>query len=144
MLLDSLKHLTINKSISWRVIQFELNESPLSNLTLKDLDVIQRMMPLINGLFDFLKLVEKEHPVLKGMSDFKLFDEVYGNTEVLETVTPLLGTDHPESSKIIGWENKYSSSIIIYLQPGHGKETYQDSNYRLLLEQAIHYLDKTN
>jgi hypothetical protein len=87
-----------------------------------------------------VQIIPDKHPVTKGLSDFTLFDEVYGNTEVLPTVHPLLGTDHPQSSGIIGWENECVSSRIIYLQPGHGKESFQDKNFRKLLQQSILYL----
>ncbi len=82
------------------------------------------------------------HPVLNNVLSFELFDEVYGNTEVLKSVTPLLKTNHPNSTEVIGWEHKYKSSKIIYLQPGHGKETYADENYRRLIYQSIKYLIK--
>lgn len=85
-------------------------------------------------------LIPDRHPVLKGLDDFTLFDEVYGNTEVLPDVHPLIGTAHPQSSGIIGWEHECASSRIIYLQPGHGKDCFQNENYRKLLRQSILYL----
>ncbi|MGQ8338030.1 ThuA domain-containing protein [Sunxiuqinia sp. A32] len=91
-----------------------------------------------------IKLLDEKHPVTKSLSEFELYDEVYGNTEVLSNVHLLLETDHRDSKKYIGWENKYGNSSIIYLQPGHAKDTYQDSNYRQLLKQSIMYLNTTN
>jgi len=87
-----------------------------------------------------VNILPDKHPVVNGLNDFTLFDEVYGNVEVLPTVHPLIGTSHPQSSKIIGWEHECASSRIIYLQPGHGKETFADANYRKLLRQSILYL----
>ncbi|MDH3712191.1 MAG: ThuA domain-containing protein, partial [Cyclobacteriaceae bacterium] len=78
--------------------------------------------------------------VTSGLEDFTVFDEVYGNTEVLPDVIPLLGTNHPESTSVIGWENHYRKSRIIYLQPGHGPSIFLDKNYRQLLRQAIMHL----
>jgi hypothetical protein len=89
-----------------------------------------------------VKLLAPDHPVASGLTDFTLFDEVYGNTWVSPDVTPLLGTDHPESTEIIGWEHTYAASKIIYLQPGHGKTSYENPNYRKLLYHAIMYLSK--
>lgn len=89
-----------------------------------------------------VRLLAPEHPVTSELTDFTLFDEVYGNTWVSPNVTPLIGTDHPESTEIIGWEHTYAASRIIYLQPGHGKTSYENPNYRKLLYNAIMYLSK--
>ncbi|SHJ83553.1 hypothetical protein SAMN05444280_13335 [Tangfeifania diversioriginum] len=91
-----------------------------------------------------IEVVDSQHPVTKGFHDFRLFDEVYGNYRVLPDVTPLLKTSHPESSPIIGWENKYNNSTIVYLQPGHDYHTYESSAYRRLISQAIEYLAEKN
>ena len=87
-----------------------------------------------------VEIKAKNHPATKGLEDFELFDEVYGNFKVLPTVVPLIGTDHPKSSPVIGWENQYKASKIIYIQPGHGKACWGNENYRKLLSQAIFYL----
>ncbi|KOH46795.1 hypothetical protein NC99_03810 [Sunxiuqinia dokdonensis] len=89
-----------------------------------------------------VRLLAPEHPVTSGLKDFTLFDEVYGNTWVSPDVTPLLGTNHRESSPIIGWEHTYGASKVIYLQPGHGKSSYENPNYRRLLQNALLYLSK--
>lgn len=85
-------------------------------------------------------VVNPEHPITKGFSDFRLFDEVYGNFRVSADVQPLLKTDHQESTEIIGWENKYNASTIVYLQPGHDYHAFESDEYRKLISQAIHYL----
>ncbi len=89
-----------------------------------------------------VKITDPKHPVTKGINDFEILDEVYGNTEVLPGVIPLLTTDHPLSSKIIGWTNKIENSRIVYLQPGHDKNGYFNPNYQKLLKQAIIYVSK--
>lgn len=89
-----------------------------------------------------VKISDPKHPVTRGLKDFEILDEVYGNTEVLPGVTPLLTTDHPQSSKIIGWTHQIEKSRIVYIQPGHDKNAYQNSNYRQLLKQAINYVSR--
>lgn len=84
------------------------------------------------------------HPVTKGFSSLRFFDEVYGNYRVSEDVVPILTTNHPQSERIIGWENRFNKSRIIYLQPGHDYRTYETEEYRRLLLQAINYLAKSN
>jgi uncharacterized protein len=87
-----------------------------------------------------VQIVNPEHPVTKGLKPFRIFDEVYGNFKVLPQVTPLLKTNHPESGPVIGWENRYNSSAIVFLQPGHDKNAYESENYRRLVLQSIRYL----
>ena len=89
-----------------------------------------------------VEIINKEHPVTKGLSDFVIFDEVYGNFKVLPSVEPLLATTHPESGNIIGWANSYGSSRIVYLQGGHDHHAYEDPNFRLLLKQAIQWVQE--
>lgn len=80
------------------------------------------------------------HQVTKGIEPFRIFDEVYGNYRVSPDVKPLLMTNHPESTPVIGWENRYNKSTVIYLQPGHDKHAYESKEYRQLILQAIRYL----
>jgi len=87
-----------------------------------------------------IKLVHPSHPVTKGLKDFTLFDEVYGNLEVLPGVYPLLSTDHPKSNPLIGWTLKKENSKIVFIQPGHDENSYSNTNYRQLIKQAISYI----
>lgn len=87
-----------------------------------------------------IEIADNHHPATLGMNNFRIFDEVYGNFRVLPQVKPLLKTNHPLSTPVIGWENRYNSSSIIYLQPGHDKNAFESENYRRLVTQAIRYL----
>ena len=87
-----------------------------------------------------VKIADMKHPVTKGIKDFEILDEVYGNTEVLPGVTPLLTTDHPQSSKVIGWAHKKEKSRIVYLQPGHDKNGWFNPNFQKLVKQAIAFV----
>jgi type 1 glutamine amidotransferase len=88
-------------------------------------------------------LADKKHAVTKGMKDFSLLDEVYGNTEVLPTVKVLLKTNNPLSSQIIGWSHQMEKSRIVYIQPGHDKNAYNNADYQRLIRQAIGYVSKS-
>lgn len=85
-------------------------------------------------------VVDKNHPITKGMDDFIIHDEVYGNYKVLPSVQPLLQTTHPESGKILGWTNSYAKSRIVTLQLGHDHYAYENPNYRVLIKQAIDWV----
>lgn len=87
-----------------------------------------------------VKISDSKHPVTKGITDFEILDEVYGNTEVLPGVTPLLTADHPQSSKIIGWVHQKENSRIVYIQPGHDQHGYSNPDYRKLVKQAIEFV----
>ena len=87
-----------------------------------------------------IEIAGQDHPVTRGLDDFRLFDEVYGNFRVSPKVRPLLKTDHPESSPVIGWVNRYNASSIVYLQPGHDSHAYGSTPYRTILANAIRWL----
>ena len=87
-----------------------------------------------------IKIANSENPVTKGIKDFEILDEVYGNTEVLPDVTPLLMASHPQSSKIIGWTHNVENSRIVYIQPGHDKNAWFNPNYQILVKQAIAFV----
>ncbi len=85
-------------------------------------------------------LEHPSHPVTKGLKNFALHDEVYLNMEVLPGIYRLLGTNHPKSNKLIGWTLTRENSKIVYLQPGHDKNSFDNPNYRKLLIQAIRFI----
>lgn len=87
-----------------------------------------------------IEIVDPNQPVTQGLQNFKLFDEVLGNCRVSNKVIPLLKTNHPKCTKIIGWENIFNSSRIIYIQQGHGFHAFESEDYRKLIAQAIKYL----
>jgi len=88
----------------------------------------------------YVQMVHNSHPVTKGVDDFVLHDELYSNLEVLPEIYPLLSTDHPKSNILIGWTLKNKNSKIVYIQPGHDKNTYMNPDYRRLIKQAIKYI----
>lgn len=88
-------------------------------------------------------IANPNHRVTKGMKDFIILDEVYGNTEVLPGVNVLLKTSHPQSSQVIGWTHEKEKSRIVYIQPGHDKNSYNNVDYRQLIRQAIIYVSKS-
>jgi type 1 glutamine amidotransferase len=87
-----------------------------------------------------VKIEAANHPVTQGIPDFEIHDEVYGNTEVLPDVIPLITVNHSQSSKIIGWTHKKENSEIVYIQLGHDKAAYVNPNFRKLIRQAISYV----
>ncbi|CAN5919986.1 hypothetical protein BH24BAC1_BH24BAC1_21890 [soil metagenome] len=89
-----------------------------------------------------VRVEDKNHPVTKNVGNFSIFDETYGDFWVSDKVHPLLSTDHPKSTKIIGWANRYLNSRIVYLQPGHGPQIFGEEPYRKLVLQAMQWVSE--
>jgi hypothetical protein len=89
-----------------------------------------------------VQVVDPQNPVTKGLRDFELYDETYMNFYIEPGVTPLLRTNDPTSTPLIGWETQYGKARVVTIQSGHDTPTYQDENYRKLLKQAILWVTK--
>jgi type 1 glutamine amidotransferase len=87
-----------------------------------------------------IKIASPDHPVTKGISEFPVFDETYKGYYVDESVMPLLITDEPSSTPVIGWVKTYGSSKIVVLQSGHDVATFQNPDFRKLLRQSIDWV----
>ena len=96
----------------------------------------------IHDLHFNVKVSGKKHPVTEGVADFPIFDETYKGYYVADNVTPLLTTDEPSSTAIIGWTKKYGKSKIVVLQSGHDVPTFENPNFRKLLKQSISWVYK--
>ena len=92
-----------------------------------------------------VKIVDAKHPVTAGVSDFTLKDEIYWGFRVAtNNVTPLITTTQSKSGKILGWFHTEGKSRVVYLQCGHGPETYANPNYRKLVAQSIQFVARHN
>lgn len=114
-----------------------------------------------------VSIVDPRHPVAEGLpATFPLVDELYLGEVFEDLVHPLLrsnatftrerfysatlavngrmfsneGWDHPVGSNLVGWTKRARKSPLVYLQPGDGPATYQDPNYRRLVENAIRWV----
>jgi type 1 glutamine amidotransferase len=93
----------------------------------------------IHDLHFKVKVSDPENPVTKGVNDFDIFDETYKGYYVEAGVTPLLTTDEPTSTPVIGWTKKYGKARVVVLQSGHDVPTFENSSFRKLLKQSIEY-----
>ncbi len=87
-----------------------------------------------------IEVVDSQHPVTLGMQDFTIHDEGYSNITQVPGITPLLKTEHPDCSPLIGWTKTSDQSTVVYLMLGHDKLAYQNPSFKLLLEQSIGWL----
>ena len=108
-----------------------------------------------------------DHPVTTGLPGaFEMTDELYLAEVFEDAVTPLLRSDypfdcgnfhsaaaamlgrpgtnagwhHPPGSSLLGWVKRAINSPLVYLQPGDAAGTYDDPNYRRLVENAIRWV----
>jgi type 1 glutamine amidotransferase len=84
-----------------------------------------------------VKPVKTGHPVIKGLPPMRLFDETYKNVWRNPAAQVLLTADHPTSDVDIAWISPYQKARVVYLQPGHGRETHELPWYRKLVHNAI-------
>lgn len=96
----------------------------------------------VHDLHFKVRIVNPENPVTKGMTDFEIFDETYKGFYVEEGTTPLLTTDEPTSSPVIGWSKMYGKSRVVTLQSGHDVPTFENPNFRKLLKQSVEWVYK--
>ncbi len=87
-----------------------------------------------------VQIADRSHPITRWMTDFRLHDEVYNVCPTQPDNHVLLTTDHPESMKALGWTRTSRRSPVVYLQPGHGSETFRTREYRRLVMQSIRWL----
>jgi type 1 glutamine amidotransferase len=91
-----------------------------------------------------LHIADSNHPVTRGMSDFDVHDETYKWFDVAKECHPLLTTDEPESNGVVAWAKTYKGTRVVYIQSGHGHDTYENPNYQQLLRQAIRWTARKN
>jgi type 1 glutamine amidotransferase len=77
------------------------------------------------------------HDVELVVTSMRLFDETYHYVWHRPDVQVLLRVDHPTSDTDIAWVSPYAKSRVLYVQPGHGRETHESPWYRQLIHNAI-------
>jgi GH35 family endo-1,4-beta-xylanase/type 1 glutamine amidotransferase len=87
-----------------------------------------------------VRIADPSHPITAGLKDFYVFDETYNRFAVEPGVQELLRADHPTSGPVIGWAKQYLKARVVYLQPGHGAETYRHPSYRRLVARSIRWV----
>ena len=100
----------------------------------------------IHDLNFTVSVVDSNHPVTKGVTDFNIFDETYKGYYVAPECKPLLATDEPSSTPVIGWTKNYGKARVVTLQSGHDTPTFENPGFRKLLKQSIQwvYINENN
>ena len=89
-----------------------------------------------------VNISDPKHPVTKGLRDFEIYDETYKGYYVESGVIPLLTTEEPSSTPVIGWTKKYGKAQVVTIQSGHDAPTFENPDFRKLLKQSIEWVYK--
>lgn len=87
-----------------------------------------------------IRVLDRKHPVTRDMDDFTIHDEGYSKLRIREGITPLLATEHPDCSEVVGWVNHFDHSTTVWLLFGHDKQAYENPAFRQLTENALTWL----
>jgi type 1 glutamine amidotransferase len=87
-----------------------------------------------------VRVADPDHPVTRGVKDFVVHDETYSGVEVVPNAQVLLTTDEPTNCRQVAWARTYGPARVVYLQLGHDHYTYENLNYRRLVDQAIEWV----
>ena len=89
-----------------------------------------------------IKVEDLEHPITRGITDFTINDEAYKNWVYHDRNHLLLSTKNELSNRQIAWTLSSFGARIFYIQLGHGKDAYENENYRKLLQRGIAWTAK--
>ncbi len=82
--------------------------------------------------------VAMKHPVTEGIpATFDIVDETYKDMWLSPDSKPLLKSNHPLSSPVVGWIGPYTKSRVVAIQLGHDHEAHENAVYRRLVRNAI-------
>jgi lysophospholipase L1-like esterase len=87
-----------------------------------------------------IRIADPGHPVTAGLEDFSIRDEAYGNIWLEEDASPLLVTEHPESSPTVAWTHRYGNSRVVSITLGHDRNAYENPAFRTLVSNALTWL----
>lgn len=89
-----------------------------------------------------IRVLDPTHPVTSGISDFSIHDEGYDHILINNGVKAILGTQNPQCSPVVAWENRWLNSTCLYLMSGHDKQAYSNEHFQRLLQNSIQYVYK--
>jgi type 1 glutamine amidotransferase len=73
------------------------------------------------------------------MKPWEMTDETYTMNEPGDDSEVLLTTTHEKSMKSIGWVRRFKSSRVFCFQSGHDNESWNNAEFRKMLERGIRW-----
>lgn len=77
------------------------------------------------------------HPVIAKIGPLTVHDEVYKGMWHSPKIKVLMETDHPLNDRPVVYIGPHEKARAVYIQFGHGEETFRNPAYRRLVRQAI-------
>ncbi|GIX07197.1 MAG: hypothetical protein KatS3mg115_1600 [Candidatus Poribacteria bacterium] len=84
-----------------------------------------------------VRVADREHPIVRGVTDWEMTDETYRMPEPGQGVHLLLTTDHPNSSRAVGWAHQQGRARVFCFQSGHDNRAWDRSEFRQVVENAL-------
>ena len=84
-----------------------------------------------------VRLAEPRHPITEGLRSFDIYDEAYKDVESAPSGQILLETDYADSDRAIAWTHDYKGARIVYLQLGHGPQSFSHPIFETLLRRSL-------
>jgi type 1 glutamine amidotransferase len=79
----------------------------------------------------------KAHPVTAGLESWSMLDETYGGMWYGAGLDVLIESDSHQGPAPAVWLGPWGESRVVCIQPGHGREAFENEHYRRLLRQAV-------
>ena len=86
---------------------------------------------------DITAVPAMDHPVSRGVGPMQLFDEGYKGMWISPDVKVLYKTEHPNADPPLAWISAYPKARVVVIQPGHGRDTHENPQWRKLVRNAI-------
>lgn len=84
-----------------------------------------------------VEIADPRHPITAGLRAFDIYDEAYKNVGISPGVNVLLRTDYRDSDSVIAWTHRYKDSKIVYLQLGHGPQSFSHPIFETLVRRSL-------
>jgi type 1 glutamine amidotransferase len=88
---------------------------------------------------EFVATPKQDHPITEGLAQMRLLDETYRDVWHRPDVEVVLTAAHPTSDVVIGWVSPYAESRVVYLQPGHGRDSHDLPWFGLLVHRTMRW-----
>ena len=92
------------------------------------------------------QITKADHPITRNLQPWTMTDELYIIDEPTEPgrfsgggSDILLTTDHPRSTKALGWAHQYRKSRVFCYESGHDNAVFTDVTFQTVLNRAIRW-----
>lgn len=76
---------------------------------------------------------------MAAIGTWEMVDETYAMKGTAEGCRVLLATEHPRNLSTLAWTRVQGRARVFCYQSGHGRQAYDDPNYRTVLGRGVHW-----